>query len=250
MKRIICYLLLLVSLSGYAQTTINNFKYVLVPEKFDFLKETNQYNLNTLTKFLLEGKGFSVYFDNQDIPKELAADRCNMLKAEVVQRKAIFATNLTLLLKDCQGNIIFKSKEGKSREKEWALSYQEALRDAFSSLTAEPYTYNGTVNTRPRPAADSTTAVSPSLPAATPVPAVAMEKEAAGTLYAQATANGFQLIDTTPKIVFTLLKTSLPDHFIANKGAAQGIVFKRGGEWFFEYYNEGKLMAEKLTIKF
>src|SRR5688572_480981 len=110
MKRSILLLFLLVSLSGYAQQqTINNYKYVLVPEKFSFLRETNQYELNTLTKSLLEEKGFSAYFDNSDIPKELAGNRCNALNAEVVQKKGLFVTNLTIILKDCQGNIVFKS---------------------------------------------------------------------------------------------------------------------------------------------
>ncbi|NII29385.1 hypothetical protein HB364_30170 [Pseudoflavitalea sp. X16] len=247
MKRNIVLLFLLVSWAGYGQNTINNYKYVLVPEKFDFSREANQYGLNFLAKSLLENKGFSAYFDNQDIPKDLAGDRCNALKAEVTQRKAIFATNLTLVLKDCQGNIVFKSKEGKSREKDYGAAYEEALKDAFKSLNDVPYTYTGTTNARPRQTVDTTTAPSP-VPATTPV--AAEQREPAGTLYAQATANGFQLIDTTPKIVLTLLKTSAPDYFIASKGTTNGIVFKKTGEWFFEYYSDGKLISEKLLIKF
>ena len=247
MKRNILLLFLLVSCAGYTQTTINNYKYVMVPEKFDFSREANQYGLNFLAKSLLENKGFSVYFDNQEMPKELGGDRCNVLKAEVTQRKAIFTTNLTLVLKDCQGNIVFKSKEGKSREKDYGVAYEEALKDAFKSLNDVPYAYNGTISTRPRQAVDTPTAPS-STPAATPV--AAEQREPAGTLYAQATANGFQLIDTTPKIILTLLKTSAPDYFIASKGTDHGIVFKKTGEWFFEYYNDGKLISEKLLIKF
>lgn len=246
MKRNVLLLFLLVSWSAYAQTTINNYKYVLVPEKFEFSREANQYGLNFLAKSLLEDKGFSVYFDNTEIPKELAGDRCNALKVEVVQRKAIFATNLTLFLKDCRGNIIFKSKEGKSREKEYATAYEEALKDAFKSLNDVPYAYSAPTNT-PLQTVDTATASSP-MPATTTVPAE--QRESAGTLYAQATANGFQLIDTTPKIVLTLLKTSAPDYFIASKGTTNGIVFKKTGEWFFEYYHEGKLISEKLAIKF
>jgi hypothetical protein len=246
MKRNSLLLLLLVSLSGYAQTTINNFKYVLVPEKFDFLKEPNMYNINGLTKFHLEKKGFTVYFDNTQIPKELAGDKCSVLMAEVTQRKTIFVTNLTVVLKDCQGNIIFKSKEGKSREKEWAASYNEALAEAFKSLNEVPYAYTGPAST-PALQKVETAAVS-STPAA--APATATVKDAAGTLYAQATANGYQLIDTSPKIVLTLLKTSAPDYFIATKGDTHGIVLKKSAEWFFEYYSDDKLMAEKLLIKF
>lgn len=253
MKRNVLLLLLLVSVAGYGQTSINNYKYVVVPEKFDFLKDANQYGLNFLTKALLENKGFTVYFDNQELPKEIASDRCSALKADVTQRKAIFATNLTMVLKDCQGNIVFKSKEGKSREKDWASSYNEALTDAFKSLADMPYTYAGPATTSPAAAAPATQPDQPVTPAATPAtttPATAAPKEAAGTLYAQATANGFQLIDTSPKIVMTLLKTSAADYFIASKGAVNGIVFKKNGEWVFEYYEDGKLIAEKLLIKF
>lgn len=246
MKRNLLVVLLFASLAGYAQNTLNNYKYVLVPEKFDFLKDVNQYGLNFLTKALLEDKGFTVYFDNNELPKELAADRCSLLKAEVAQRKALFSTNLTLTLKDCQGNAVFKGKEGKSREKDYSLAYSEALQDAFKSLNEVPYAYSAPVPTAPR----STTATSPVVtqPAATPAPAE--QKDAAGTLYAQETSTGFQLIDTTPKIVFTLFKTSAPDYFIATKNALQGIVFKKDTGWVFEYYQEGKLMAEKLLIKF
>lgn len=248
MRRYILLLFLLVSISGYAQQqTINNYKYVLIPEKYSFLKEFNQYGLNTLTKSILEEKGFSAYFDNSDIPKELAGNRCNALIAEVIQKKGLFVTNLTLLLKDCQGNIVFKSKEGKSREKEFDVSYTLALKDALTSLNDVPYAYNGTTSAAP-PQAVPAPATVPSPAPATPAPAET--KDAAGTLYAQPTTNGYQLIDTTPKKILTLFKTSVPDYFIADNGTSHGILLKKNGEWHFEYYKDDKLMAEKLLIKF
>ncbi|MEC5145882.1 hypothetical protein [Chitinophaga sp. 212800010-3] len=252
MKRYAILLLLFVSLAGYAQNSINNYKYVLLPERFTFAREDNQYGLNTLAKSLLEEKGFTAYFDNAEIPKELAANKCNALRAEVTQKKGLFVTNLTLLLKDCQGNIVFKSKEGKSREKEFATSYNLALRDAFTSLNDVPYAYNGTTNALPPPAAAPAAATAPApAPALPTTPAVVTEvKEAAGTLYAQATANGYQLIDTSPKIVLTLLKTSAPDYFIAENGTSHGVVLKKSGDWHFEYYKDAKLVSEKLLIKF
>lgn len=236
MKPYILSLLLLVSVSGYAQNTINNYKYVLVPEKFSFLKEDNQYNLNALTKLLLEEKGFSVYFDNSELPQEIAGNKCSALNVEVLQKKSMFVTNLTLLLKDCQGNILFKSKEGKSREKEFNVSYNLALRDAFTSLDEIQYVYT------------TAAAVPPIQPSTKVTP---LEKEqSAGTLYAQPTANGYQLIDTAPKIILTLFKTSVQDYFIADSGTANGIVLKKNGDWFFEYYRNGQLISEKLQIKF
>ncbi|HEY0608835.1 MAG TPA: hypothetical protein VGD35_04245 [Chitinophaga sp.] len=253
MKACALFILLLFAVAAYSQSTINNYKYVLVPEKFDFLKEDNQYGLNITTKLLLQQKGLTAFMDEETLPAELLANKCNALRAEVVQKKGLFVTNLTLLLKDCQGNVIFKSKEGKSREKEFMTAYNMALRDAFTSLNDVEYKYDGTVFTQaqqtavaPVPAQAPSTAP----PSPAPAPAAAAVAESAGTLYAQATPNGYQLIDTTPKKVLTLLKTSMQDYFIAEDGASNGVVFKKNGEWYFECYKDGKLVSQKLQIKF
>jgi hypothetical protein len=245
MKACALLIFVLFTVAGYSQNTINSYKYVLVPERFDFAKEDNQYGLNITTKLLLEQKGFTAFVGNEELPPALAANKCNALKVEVVQKKSFFVIGVTLLLRDCQGNIIFKSKEGKSREKDWQIGYDEALKDAFSSLNDVPYKYDSTILTQTQQAPASP-AVSPAVPvsAKSPVP------EMTGTLYAQVTANGYQLIDITPKKILTLLKTSVQDYFIAEAGAANGIVFKRDGEWFFEYYEGDKLVSRKLEIKF
>ncbi|WP_316811102.1 hypothetical protein [Pedobacter heparinus] len=266
MKRSILFFLLLVSFSGYSQNTINNYKYVLVPEKFSFLKEINQYGLNTLTKALLEEKGFTVYFDNMQLPTEIAGNKCQALVFELAQRKSMFTTNLTLSLKDCQGNVVFKGREGKSREKEFETSYNQALREAFTSLNEVQYTYsasgantaintttttNAPINAAPplQPPVAAAVTVSSSEPI--PVKAVtAATSQQVGTLYAQPTAVGYQLIDTTPKIILTLFKTSAPDSFIADNGTVHGIVLKKNENWFFEYYSNGKLISDQLLIKF
>ena len=236
------------AIAGYSQKTINNYRYVLVPERFGIFKTDNQYGMNTMTKLLLEDKGFTVYMDNKDLPVNLAANKCNALKAELEDKKGFFVTTVILVLKDCQGNIVFKSKEGKSREKEWPTAYDEALRDAYSSLKSVPYKYDSVAEAQqvavapPAQAAPATTA-----PAPTTAP-VAAVPDATGILYAQATANGYQLIDTSPKKVLTLLKTSIQDHFIAE--GVNGVVFKKDGEWIFEYYKDNKLVSQKLNIKF
>lgn len=242
MKIIAFFISVLITITSYSQNTLNNYKYVLVPEKFEIFKTENQYGLNTLTKMLLEDKGFTVYMANAALPPELAANKCNALKAELADKKGFFVTSISLVLKDCQGNIVFKSKEGKSREKEWQAAYDEALRDAYSSLKSTPYTYDSTAATQQ---------VAAAAPAAQPqAPAPATVADITGTLYAQPTANGYQLIDTAPKKVLTLLKTSLPDHYIAEGGPSGGVVFKMNEEWIFEYYKDNKLVSQKLTIKF
>lgn len=288
MKRYFLLFLVLLSFSGFAQNTINNYKYVIVPEKFNFLKQNDQYKLNTLTKALLEDKGFTVYLDNASLPDEIANNKCNALVVDLLEKNTMFSTNLTMLLKDCRGKVIFETKQGKSREKEYTVSYNLALRDAFTSLTETPYAYQpatetpatagssvsaGTATTGAAsvPAVATTTAsvpvsvgtavstsanvagsaVTSATSAAPAAKAVAAEsKLAPGTLYAQPTANGYQLIDTAPKIILTLYKTSVENYFIAGNGTANGVVFKKNDNWIFEYYNGGQLIAEKLLIKF
>jgi len=123
-------------------------------------------------------------------------------------------------------------------------------------LTDAHYAYNATAaiaNQQPVATANVATAtanvsVTASQPAAKVV--TAETTQAAGTLYAQPTANGYHLIDTAPKIILTLLRTSAEDYFIADNGSSNGIVFKKNDNWFFEYYKDGKLIAEKLLIKF
>lgn len=251
MKAPALLILVLFTVTVHAQTNINNYKYVVVPEKFSFSKSENQYGLNSLVRDLLEEKGFTAFMSNAQLPQEVAANKCSSLMADVVEKKGIFVTNLTILLKDCQGNIIFKSKEGKSREKEFQTAYDGALRDAYTSLKAAPYQYDGTTftQTQVQTATAVPAPVAPS-PVAAAVPASAVITDATGTLYAQATPNGFQLIDTTPKKVLTLFKTSLPDYYIAANGPVPGVVYKKNEEWLYEYYKDDKLVSQKLQIKF
>jgi hypothetical protein len=229
------------TVAAYSQNSINSYKFVLVPKKFDFFKADDEYGLNTTTKLLLEQKGFVVLWSNGDLPQAVVANKCAALVAEVTQRTTMFTTNLTIQLKDCLGNVVYKSKEGKSREKEYDVAYNEALKDAFSSL-------NTTTAASPPVPVPAPTSIPISAPGSVP-PAV---PDIQGTLYAQDIPAGYQLIDTTPRKVLTLLKTSMQDCFLAQTGTgtSDGIVFKRNGEWFFEHYKDGTLLSQKLEIKF
>ncbi|MDB5090300.1 MAG: hypothetical protein JWR09_4294, partial [Mucilaginibacter sp.] len=213
-------------------------------------------------------KGFTVYLDNAELPNEVANNKCSALSADVLEKSGMFTTGLTLVLKDCQGKIVFKSKEGKSREKDYKTAYYMALKDAFTSLDQVSYTYNGSTNEPAQPVGTTTASTEPVKQITTPAastepvkstiaasataakPTEAVTNQPAGTLYAQAIANGYQLIDTTPKIVLTLLKTSVENYFIAGNATANGIVLKKNEGWFFEYYKDGKLISEKLPVKF
>jgi hypothetical protein len=257
MKASFLLILTLFTISAYAQLPLNAYKYVFVPERFAFSREDNQYGLAALTKLQLEQKGFVVFRDKDALPPALAANRCSALKVEVTERKTLFSTNLTLYLKDCQGNTIFKSKEGKSREKEFEQAYPLALSDAFASLYATPYIYDSTLTaqnpqtTQPaQPVQQAPVAAAATSSTQAPIPAAPPAADLNGTLYAQPIPNGYQLVDTSPKKVLTLLKTSAQDYFIADAGTFAGIAFKKDGVWFFEYYKNDKLVSQKLEIKF
>ncbi|MGX5688579.1 hypothetical protein [Arcticibacter tournemirensis] len=248
MKRYFLLIFVFISISGYAQNNLNNYRYIIVPKKFSFFKEEDQHKLNTLSKALLEAKGFTVYFDDTELPDDIAANKCKALSYELQERKTMFATNLTFSLKDCKGNVLYKSKEGKSREKDFRASYTLALRDAFEPFNEVQYVYTAPAEATIQPHADAQSAVTPvSTTASSPAIAPSATAE---TLYAQPTASGYQLIDTTPKVILTLLKTSVEGYFIGNTSASNGIVFKKNDSWFFEYYKNGKLVSETLLIKF
>lgn len=104
---------------------------VIVPNRFSFQKTDNEYQLNVLTKFLLEKQGFKVYVESE-VPAELIQQPCNALKADVKNESNMMTSKLQLLLTDCANQAVFSSEIGKSREKEFKKSYQEALRNAFA----------------------------------------------------------------------------------------------------------------------
>jgi hypothetical protein len=49
---------------------------------------------------------------------------------------------LVIQLEDCRGNIVFETKEGRSRIKDYKKAHHEALRDAFSDIEKLEYQFN------------------------------------------------------------------------------------------------------------
>ncbi|WP_378186769.1 hypothetical protein ACE939_00235 [Aquimarina sp. W85] len=142
MNRIFLLLLFVLSCNFMiAQNSINTYKYVIVPQKFDFLKSENAYEVNALTKFLFEKYGFIAIMEGEVFPKDLIANGCLGLRTEVKKNSGLFTTKLVVVLKDCNAKIVFTSKEGKSRAKDFKKAYHEALRNAFESVSRLNYKY-------------------------------------------------------------------------------------------------------------
>ena len=249
MKKYILLFLLLTSGVISAQSNVNDYQYVIVPTKFDFLSGENTYRLNTITKFHLTKMGFKVFYSNEQLPREIINDRCDKLYADLEKRPSLLQTKLILVLKDCQNNVVYQSEEGKSRAKNLSIAFPEALDKAFLSFSQLGYAYNGKVlKSNVTRVAPNEPIVREAIPEA-PVSSVKIDENAA-YLFAQPIANGYQLVDKTPKIVLKIYKTSQPDYFTAQGDGINGALLKKNGEWILEYYKNDQPVSEKLLIKF
>ena len=138
----ISFLLLFYSSLLVAQTNLNNYKYIVVPNKYDFLKFEDEYQLNSLTKFLFEKSDFIVLAENDKYPSDLASNNCLGLKVDVKSIASLFKTKINIALRDCENNTVYTSIEGVSKEKDFKRGYHEALRNAFEGFDQINYVYD------------------------------------------------------------------------------------------------------------
>lgn len=233
MYKLACLLVLLTASFCVGQTTISDYKYAIVPSKFDFLKEKDQFRLNTLTKLFMEKYGFKTFFDT-DIQPVDAGNNTNLFVL-VENTSGFITTKIKIILKDYKGKVLCTSEIGQSKEKEYHLAYNEAFRKAFKSFENLNYCYN---------------------PKNTPAIQNTVENESSrqeintDILFAQPTPTGFQLVDSFPKVVMKLFKTTTINCFIAQKEAVQGVLILKDKQWFFEFYNKDTLISNKIEVKF
>ena len=79
---------------------------------------------------------------------------------------------------------------------------------------------------------------------------ISAAKTIVGVLYAQEIPNGYQLVDSTPKIQLKIFKSSMPNVYIAKADDKDGVVYTSDGKWFFEHYEVDQVIREELEIKF
>jgi hypothetical protein len=261
MNKRIFLLLFLGSFVINAQHAVNNYKYVIVSKRFDFQRTENQYQLNDLAEFLFEKYNFNPVFED-DYPEDLYRNKCLGLKSTIVDESSMFVTKLKVELRNCKDSLIYTSKIGKSKRKEYQATYQEAMRRAFESLKTLNYKYIPSDKDK-KPVVPKVPSV-PIIKAPVSVPneeailtdsqinEESIEKEVLATnypiLYAQARDFGFQLVDTNPEIVYQIYSTGKKNVFII-KGR-NGIFYKQDSYWVAEFYNEEKPMKEFYRVKF
>ncbi|CAA9200556.1 hypothetical protein [Flavobacterium collinsii] len=238
----------LTSVIGFSQS-VNDYKAVIVPLKYDFLKTENQYRTSTMTKANLNKAGFQAFYANEVLPEGFG-DRCDLLYADVKKESGFLITKLFVEFKDCYGKVIFTSAIGKSKEKEYETAYRECLDLAFVSINALRYKYSGKSANTAKTSIPATPLTASAVATKVVEVAPVADMKDPNLLYAQPTENGYQLIDKTPKVVMKLLKTSRPDSFIAIKDGVQGSLNAKDNQWFFEYYKNDQLVSEKISVKF
>ncbi|WP_034046022.1 hypothetical protein [Wocania ichthyoenteri] len=255
--------------SVFSQTNLNDYKYVIVPKKFDFLKEENQYRINELGKFLFEKQGFITLMEGENYPDDFKQNRCIGLNSNVLKEPGMFKTKLTVILKDCNDQVIYTSQLGESRIKDYSKAYNEALRNAFKSFENINYSYipnNKNVVTVTKKDVETKNKVAQEIqklkeeiqslkeekvvdvPVKEMKPMESVIEGVSNVLYAQEIENGFQLVDSSPKVVYRIKSTNLDNVFLVENKSA--IIYKKGDDWILEFYSKSVLKQETLNIKF
>lgn len=233
MKKI--FLLVLVVHFGFAQN-LNSIKYALVPSRFSFQAEKGQFNLNNLTRMILESNAFEAYLDDENLPDDFVRDNCNKVYVDLVVNNSMFATKVKIVFKDCKNSVIFTSQEGKSAEKSLAIAYVQALQMASQSLRLMQHNFVAPVNNKV-------------VFLDAPVINVGSKDKNTATLIAKKAANGFNLYQPeSDKVLFTLKTISLNDVYIANRGSQFGLFYKTNDQYYFEYYINDKKVIEMILV--
>ncbi len=274
------YLLLFIffiGVSNLSAQNLNDYKYIIVPEKFEFSKSENQYKLNALAKFLFEKEGFETLRKKESRPDDLRNDACLGLNLSVENNSGLFSTKFIINLEDCRGEIVFTSEEGYSREKDYETAWHEAFRDAFESVKELNYSFNADapiaskpeVEKAEEPEAVEEPEVAQSAPETEPQPdesrredenvseegverPASLNFEKDGTAYRlEENEKGYQLLQegaSEPQAV--LVKSQNGNNYIYNSLTRQGMAyFTENGDLVVEHYDSQKGDTVKTTYR-
>lgn len=224
------------TLLGYSQNTLNDYQKVLIPAKFSFQKEANQYRINTTIKSYLKQKGFEVYLDNEDIPEGFIDYNCNKLFVNASEQNSLFVTRIKIEFKDCKGTILFATDIGESKEKDFATAYNLATIQALKSFEKAKYKFSGKSYDDDE------------------VEEKLKEREVESVSVTQVNVEKNELfikvVDKLSHSELILYKTSKAELYLTTFNGNQGVVFSKSGVWYVEYLQNGKVVSKKLEIKF
>ena len=242
MKKIGMSLLFLMTMSVFSQQKIiSDYKYIIVLYRFDFLKTSDQYQTSSLTKFLLQKKGFTVFLSTDKFPQDLLQNRCLALTARVSDASGILTVKNKIELNDCYGRLLYSSQFGKSKEKDYKKAYHEAIRKAYASMTDLEST--AVIDT------EEVLEKKEGIPYKTRTTnPVKQEVALLEALNAQTTKNGLLLVNKKSRVVYQLLQTDLKEVFVIKE--VNGIFYKKDTFWIAEYYENNHLIQKAYQVIF
>lgn len=242
MKKIGMSLLFLMTMSVFSQQKIiSDYKYIIVLDRFDFLKTSDQYQTSSLTKFLLQKKGFTVFLSTDKFPQDLLQNRCLALTARVSDASGILTVKNKIELNDCYGRLLYSSQFGKSKEKDYKKAYHEAIRKAYASMTDLEST--AVIDT------EEVLEKKEGIPNKTRITnPVKQEVTLLEALNAQTTKNGLLLVNKKSRVVYQLLQTDLKEVFVIKE--VNGIFYKKHTFWIAEYYENNELIQKAYQVIF
>ena len=221
MKNFSILALVFLSINSFAQQN----KAIIISNKYEFQKEKNTYNINNMLKAILVSNNYQVFFEDEVLPAEIAQNRCNALTGVLLDNSNFLVTKLKFQIRDCKNNLLFETAEVKTREKDYQNAYIETVR----MLSPELKKYNGTV-------------IQVKEVVETPSDVVFSSKSKYQFVEI---ANGFAIMDATPKVILQIYKTTNPNVFIADKFGLKGVFTKIENKGIFEYYLNDKLVVEE-----
>ncbi|WP_046756878.1 hypothetical protein [Kordia jejudonensis] len=271
MKRFLATIIVLFITTASFSQKLDGYKYVVIPYEFSFLKKHDQYRVNSLVRFLFKKEGFEVLYDSEEFPEDLGENRCMALYVDIDEDSNMFTTKTKLLLKNCANKIIFETKFGTSRIKAYEKAHNESIRNAFKDVTSQRYSYKPEKQevavTKPKAVVERT------VTKVVTAPVKEVEKEVvsdvqetvtikevltvdtapatnvkSAVLYAQPLENGYQLVDSTPKVIMVLLKTGVNDVYLVQ--GKDAVVYKKNGTWMLSNVSRTGNQVSVLNVKF
>lgn len=112
------------------QVQVEDYKTLIIPQKFDDSK-MNNYHLATLLAKGLKAKRYEVLSGNTEtLPQEVRNNPCNSLTANLKDASNMLRNRLDLYFTDCMGKTVFTIR-GVSILKEFEEGLQDALQQAL-----------------------------------------------------------------------------------------------------------------------
>ncbi len=247
----------LISSLSFSQSSLNDYEMALIPAKFDFQKTENEYRVNATIKAFLKQKGFETYLSSDVLPEGFADYNCNKVTVNAIEENTMFSTKIKIEFKDCKNVVLFTTDLGESRDKELAKGYNQALLIALKSFDKAKYKFSGKTyyneeaqeKLKSREVENVSTEVTKVIKSEKGVTYEKVDKVA--KVEKPETNEAFvKVVNQANSEELVLYKTTRNAIYLCNNNGKSGIVFAKNEVWFLEYLDNGKLVSERLDIKF